>query len=103
MTVHPSGAETLESRLQKGPLPVEQTLRTASEIASALDAAHRKGIIHRDLKSGNIMMTRAGSKLIRPSSARTSPRRRNFFARRGSYPSDFSAGSGNESPFDTAT
>jgi len=56
--------ETLETRLQKGPLPPDQLLRTAIEIASALDAAHRRGIIHRDLKPGNIMMTKAGAKLL---------------------------------------
>ena len=56
--------ETLESRLMRGALPAELTLRTATEIASALDAAHRKGIIHRDLKPGNIMLTKSGAKLL---------------------------------------
>ena len=56
--------ETLASRLQKGPLPKEELLRTAIEIAGALDVAHRKGLIHRDLKPGNIMLTTSGAKLL---------------------------------------
>jgi len=56
--------ETLSARLQKGPLPLDQTLRYAIEIADALDKAHRKGITHRDLKPGNIMLTKSGAKLL---------------------------------------
>ena len=56
--------ETLEARLRRGPLPIEEALRIAIQIASALDAAHRKGIIHRDLKPGNVMLTRSGAKLL---------------------------------------
>ena len=56
--------ETLAQRLMKGPLPVEQALRYAIEIADALDKAHRKGITHRDLKPGNIMLTKSGTKLL---------------------------------------
>src|SRR5712691_1033856 len=41
--------ETLASRLKKGPLPLEQTLQFACEMAEALDQAHRRGVIHRDL------------------------------------------------------
>ena len=56
--------ETLSKRLKKGPLPTEQLLRTAIEIATALDQAHRHGVIHRDLKPGNVMLTKAGAKLL---------------------------------------
>ena len=47
--------DTLQDRLAKGALPLDQALKTAIEIASALDKAHRAGITHRDLKPGNIM------------------------------------------------
>ncbi len=56
--------ETLAQRLKKGPLPTEQLLRIAIEIAGALDQAHRKGVVHRDLKPGNIMLTKTGAKLL---------------------------------------
>src|SRR5512139_1429174 len=45
--------ETLAQRLQKGPLPLDQALGVVTEIADALSAAHRQGVIHRDLKPGN--------------------------------------------------
>ncbi|HUF09056.1 MAG TPA: protein kinase [Rhodothermales bacterium] len=56
--------ESLAQRLLRGPLPVEQVLRYGAEIATALDAAHRKGITHRDLKPGNVMITKSGAKLL---------------------------------------
>jgi eukaryotic-like serine/threonine-protein kinase len=56
--------ETLAQRLAKGPLPVQQALQFAIEIADALDKAHRKGITHRDLKPSNIMLTKSGTKLL---------------------------------------
>src|SRR5512139_2070671 len=56
--------ETLAQRLQKGPLPLDQALGVATEIADALSAAHRQGVIHRDLKPGNVMLTKAGAKLM---------------------------------------
>ena len=56
--------ETLAHRLLKGPLPLEQVLQYAIEIADALDKAHRKGVTHRDLKPGNIMLTKTGTKLL---------------------------------------
>src|SRR6202047_1262529 len=56
--------ETLAQRLQKGSLPLEQVLQYAIEIADALDKAHRQGVTHRDLKPGNIMMTKSGTKLL---------------------------------------
>jgi Tol biopolymer transport system component/predicted Ser/Thr protein kinase len=56
--------ESLEERLNKGPLPIEQVLRYGIEIAEALDKAHRQGIVHRDLKPANIMLTKSGAKLL---------------------------------------
>jgi Tol biopolymer transport system component len=56
--------ETLAQRLLKGPLVAEQVLQYAIQIADALDKAHRKGITHRDLKPGNIMLTKSGAKLL---------------------------------------
>src|SRR6201987_5313180 len=56
--------DTLAQRLRKGPLPLDQVLRYAIEIADALDKAHRKGVTHRDLKPGNIMLTKTGTKLL---------------------------------------
>ena len=56
--------ETLAQRLLKGPLPLDQVLQYAIEITDALDKAHRKGVTHRDLKPGNIMLTKSGTKLL---------------------------------------
>ena len=56
--------QTLAARLEKGPLPLDQTLKIAGEIADALDKAHRAGITHRDLKPANVMLTKAGAKLL---------------------------------------
>src|SRR5205823_5459802 len=56
--------ETIAQRLEKGALPLEHALRCAIEIADALDKAHSQGITHRDLKPGNIMLTRGGAKLL---------------------------------------
>src|ERR1700686_2470878 len=56
--------ETLAQRLLKGSLPIDLVLQYAIEIADALDKAHRKGVTHRDLKPGNIMITKSGTKLL---------------------------------------
>jgi Tol biopolymer transport system component len=56
--------ETLEHRLAKGPLPAEQSIRFAAQIADALARAHKMGITHRDLKPSNVMLTKTGAKLM---------------------------------------
>ncbi len=56
--------ETLASRLLRGPLSVPDLLNIAVQIADGLDKAHRQGLIHRDLKPGNIMLTKSGAKLL---------------------------------------
>jgi eukaryotic-like serine/threonine-protein kinase len=56
--------QTLDARLEKGALPLDQVLKIGIEIADALESAHREGITHRDLKPGNIMVTKAGAKLM---------------------------------------
>lgn len=56
--------ETLAARLQKGPLPLSELLRVGTEITDALTKAHRLGLVHRDLKPGNIMLTKNGAKLM---------------------------------------
>jgi len=55
---------TLEQRLRHGPMGIEEALRCAIQLADALDQAHRSGVIHRDLKPGNVMMTASGAKLL---------------------------------------
>src|SRR5438874_9527756 len=56
--------ETLAERIARGPLPIEQVLKIGIEIASALDRAHRQGVVHRDLKPANVMLTKSGAKLL---------------------------------------
>ena len=56
--------ETLATRLARGSLPLADVLRIGGEIADALDRAHRAGVVHRDLKPGNVMLTRSGAKLM---------------------------------------
>lgn len=56
--------ESLADRVEKGPLPLNDVLTFGRQIASALAAAHRQGITHRDLKPGNIMLTKSGAKLL---------------------------------------
>jgi eukaryotic-like serine/threonine-protein kinase len=56
--------ETLAARLKKGPILLDEALKIAIEVAGALGAAHRKGIVHNDLKPGNIMLADTGAKLL---------------------------------------
>jgi eukaryotic-like serine/threonine-protein kinase len=56
--------ETLAKRLENGALPLCEVLKIGREMAEALDKAHRNGMVHRDLKPGNIMLTKAGAKLL---------------------------------------
>src|SRR5438093_13052933 len=49
--------ETLAERLQRGAMPIEETLKIAHQIVEALEAAHEKGIVHRDLKPANVKVT----------------------------------------------
>jgi Tol biopolymer transport system component len=56
--------ESLAERVKKGPLPVEEALTYAAQASDALDKAHRKGVVHRDVKPGNIMIGPAGVKVL---------------------------------------
>jgi len=53
--------ETLAERLRRGPLPLVESLRICGRIADALEAAHRAGVAHRDLKPGKVMLSRRGA------------------------------------------
>lgn len=56
--------ESLADRLKRGRLPAPELLKVAIEIADALEKAHRAGVVHRDLKPGNVMLTKSGAKLL---------------------------------------
>lgn len=57
--------ETLAARLNRGPLPLNDALKTAIEIGGALDTAHSAGIVHRDVEPSNVMLTKAGREAAR--------------------------------------
>jgi serine/threonine protein kinase len=56
--------ETLEKRLERGALPLARAIEYSIQIVDALDRAHRRGVIHRDLKPGNVMLTKSGVKVL---------------------------------------
>ncbi len=56
--------ETLAERITRGPLPLKDAISIATQIADGLRAAHEKGIVHRDIKSGNVMLTKDGTAKI---------------------------------------
>ena len=56
--------ETLGARVRRGPLPTDQVLKYGAQMADALDKAHRHGVVHRDLKPDNVMLTKSGVKLL---------------------------------------
>src|SRR5688572_18085350 len=56
--------ESLADRIARGALPLPEVLRYGAQIAEALDRAHRAGVVHRDVKPGNIILTKSGAKLL---------------------------------------
>src|SRR6185503_6568819 len=52
--------ELLSARIAKGPLPVREAVEVAIQVADALDEAHARGIVHRDIKSANLIRTERG-------------------------------------------
>jgi serine/threonine protein kinase len=56
--------ETLQQRVERGPLPLARALEYSVQIVDALDRAHRRGVTHRDLKPGNVMLPKSGVKLL---------------------------------------
>jgi Tol biopolymer transport system component len=56
--------ETLDRRLARGPMPLDETLRNGAALADALHHAHQRGFVHRDVKPANVMLTPTGPKLL---------------------------------------
>ena len=61
---------TLAESIAKGPIPVEETLKIALQIAEGLEAAHEKGVIHRDLKPGGAVLDVRVVRVVTDSSTR---------------------------------
>src|SRR5262249_21615168 len=59
--LEPVEGATLASQRSRGPIPVDESVRLAQQIAEALQVAHEKGVIHRDLKPANIKITQDGT------------------------------------------
>src|SRR5437588_12534198 len=56
--------ETLDKKIARGPIKLDEALTIGIETADALARAHREGVVHRDLKPANVMLTKAGVKLL---------------------------------------
>ncbi len=56
--------ESLAARLERGPMKLDEVVKTGAQIADGLAAAHKQGLIHRDLKPGNVVLTKSGAKIL---------------------------------------
>ncbi|HET7711410.1 MAG TPA: protein kinase [Thermoanaerobaculia bacterium] len=56
--------ESIADRLTRGPLPLSEVVKYGAQVAEALDRAHRAGVTHRDVKPGNVIITKTGAKLL---------------------------------------
>jgi tetratricopeptide (TPR) repeat protein len=56
--------ETLKKRLESGPLPIEEALDIATQVADGLAKAHAQSVVHRDIKPGNLMLTEDGVRIL---------------------------------------
>jgi non-specific serine/threonine protein kinase len=56
--------QTLKERLEQGPIPIDEALWMAAQIADGLAKAHAQGVVHRDIKPGNLMLTEHGVRIL---------------------------------------